>query len=206
MSFFLECPACGKLNPVRFTRIDGELSGVCEVCGKPQPLPLTEDVILPVAAADSTPIRPANGPAAAACPKCGASRAPGQESCPKCGLVFVLWVAPPAPFSLHPELAGRWAGLREVPLADPRHDRFLEACFRAGALSDAACAYKSLAVGGAEDPSARIRQIQLLSQMQFTPSAPVDRRKYRMILWGLIFLMLLAALYIWTITPDDLFQ
>jgi hypothetical protein len=120
--------------------------------------------------------------------------------------VFSRWVAPAEPFSGHPGLASQWSELRGVAAADPQHDRFLEACFRAGALADAARAYKSQAAGDVEETAARVRQIQLLSQMQFTPSAPVDRRRYRLVLWGLIFLVLLAALYIWTITPDDLFN
>jgi len=207
MKFLLECPECGKTSPVRFLPVEGGLVAVCGACGRRQPVPVAE--LIEKAEAPALVVsppsleEPADG---CACPKCGRTRGTGQESCPKCGLVFALWVEPTEPFAGHSELAAQWAALRDVPVADPGHDRFLEACFRAGALSDAARAYKTHHLCGQDQGAARIRQIQLLSQMQFTPSSPVQHKRYRFIVWGLIFLVLLAALYIWTITPEDLMR
>jgi len=220
MKYLLECPDCGQTTQVRFSITEGRLAAACSVCGSVHAVPLEEDAG-PAKAAVAGP-EPASGTTTVgqeSCPKCGSDRGDGQESCPRCGLVFTLWVAPAEPFAEAPELAAQWAVLRRIPPSDPRHDRFLEACFRSGALSDAVRAYKTLPAcaagdgleagdGFAEawDPATRIRQIQLLSQMQFTPTGPVSRRKSRIILWVLMFLVMLAALYIWTITPDDLLR
>ncbi len=205
MRLLLECSGCGETTEVtRLARVEGKVVVTCGACGRRTFVPDGQDDPLTPPREEDVPA--ADPPVEDACPKCGRSRDPEGESCPRCGLVFVLWVAPEAPFAAHPELLARWAELADVPPEDPGHDRFLEACFRAGALSDAARAYKGLAVGGRPEPAARLRQIQLLSQMQFTPSAPAKRRRLRWIPWALLFLVLLAALYLWTITPDDLMR
>ncbi|MBU1242513.1 hypothetical protein KKD52_05025 [Myxococcota bacterium] len=217
MKYLLECPDCGQTTQVRFAITDGRLAAACSVCGNVHAVPLEETGPAKAAGAGSEPASGTDMAGQESCPKCGSQRGDGQESCPRCGLVFSLWVPPAEPFAEAPELAAQWSVLRKIPPSDPRHDRFLEACFRAGALSDAVRAYKTLpacATGldtgdgkpAAWDPAARIRQIQLLSQMQFTPTNPVDRSKARIILWVLMFLVMLAALYIWTITPDDLLR
>lgn len=205
MRFLLECSGCGKTTEVsHLERFEGKAVVTCGACGRQTFVPDGQDDRL--ATPREEVVSAAEPPARDACPKCGRSRDPEGESCPRCGLVFALWVAPEAPFTAHPELLACWEELALVPPEDPGHDRFLEACFRAGALSDAARAYKGLAVGGRPEPAARLRQIQLLSQMQFTPSAPVERRRFGWIPWALLFLVLLAALYLWTITPDDLMR
>jgi hypothetical protein len=205
MRLLLECSGCGKTSEVsRLERVDGRLVATCGACGRQTFVPDgQEDRPQPTREADVPAAAP---PAEDACPKCGRPRDPEGESCPRCGVVFALWVAPEAPFTAHPELMARWAELAGVPPEDPGHDRFLEACFRAGALSDAARAYKALATGGRPEPAARIRQIQLLSQMQFIPASPERRRSFRWVPWALVILVLLAALYLWTITPDDLMR
>ncbi len=224
MKYYVDCPDCRQTTQVGFSLFEGRLRATCRTCGRVHGVPLEEETGAPVIIGAKTGPAPGSvsGPSPAGqetCPKCGVHRVSGQESCPRCGLVFSLWVAPAEPFAQAPELAAQWALLRKVPPSDPRHDRFLEACFRAGALSDAVRAYKTMSPDNAADsssvgdsssvawdPAARIRQIQLLSQMQFTPSGPLDRRKFRLILWVLMFLVMLAALYIWTITPDDLLR
>ena len=218
MRILLECSVCGKTTAVdRLELVDGRWMASCGACGLRVQAPLGGELgpgdgdgdgggdgATPSSGGEAipdAPVVPDEG-----CPKCGRHRDPGADNCPRCGLVFARWVVPEAPFSGHPELKERWAELAAVPPEDPRHDRFLEACFRAGALPDAARAYRALSGDRRPSPAARIRQIQLLSQMQFTPSAPVNRHWHRVVLWVLLGLVLLAALYLWTVTPDDLMR
>ena len=153
MRILLECSACKKITAVeRLELVDGRWMAACGECGLRVPAPMGDgkgigdgdgdgdrdgEGVTPSsrggAGSDAVAGVPDEG-----CPKCGRPRDAGSDNCPRCGLVFARWVAPEAPFTTHPELKARWAELAEVSPEDSRHDRFLEACFRAGALPDAA--------------------------------------------------------------------
>ena len=192
----MDCDTCRKRTEIRhFTRNPEGLGAVCSVCGQTVPVPL-EILQHPQPVPDTTDV----------CPKCQAPRDTGTpDACKRCGLVYEKWVEPPSPFSGHPQLEAAWERIRSLPPGEPSHDEFLEMCFKTGNLPDAVRVYRMLGEQTGQDTSTRIRQIQLLSQMEFRPSRPVDKR-YAWLVWLLIALVTLSLLYIWTITPDDLFR
>ena len=119
--------------------------------------------------------------------------------------MFALWKPPAEPFADFPQLAASWKELQAQPVSGVQHDRFLEACFQQGALPDAARAYK-IRLQEEPEAAARLRQIELLSQMRFIPKNGSARRRWRWLVWLLLALTLAASLYLLTITPEDLMR
>lgn len=202
MSVYMDCPSCKTRTQVaRIVAEDGGARLTCALCGH------TETFVLPPEKT-AFPPQPASSPQPATpsgdvCPKCAAPRRPEDRACPRCGLMYALWKPPEKPFARFAELGERWEAIRMQPASGPEHDRFLEACFKAGALADAARVYKELAPLDPQGASARLRQVELLSQMHFTPDRPSPRWG-KWVLWVFMVLLLAAALYLLSITPEDL--
>ncbi len=195
MKLYADCPVCKRRMPVSRIASEGERHIVrCAGCGHEEIAALGEP-------GNSAP--PAAEPPADACPKCGHPREGTASSCPRCGLVFALWKPPAEPFADFPQLAAAWQELAAEPVSGSGHDRFLEACFQQGALPDAARAYRTR-LSAEPAAAARLRQIELLSQMRFVPADKAPSRRGRWIVWILFALALAAAFYLMTITPDDL--
>jgi len=195
MKLHADCPVCGRRTPVsRVTLAENRCIVSCAKCGHEEEAQLEDPGENPPA-----PEKPS-----AVCPKCAHPRPDNAPACPRCGLVFALWTPPAEPFVNFPQLANTWEILRNQPVSGSDHDRFLEACFHQGALPDAARAYKERLKENPEAVLARLRQIELLSQMRFVPADKTPSRRGRWVIWILFALVLAAALYLMTITPDDL--
>ncbi|MBU1238586.1 hypothetical protein KKF84_06995 [Myxococcota bacterium] len=190
----LHCPVCsGDFTVEGIVRLPSELKVVCPGCS-------TELEVNTAATEIPAPVESGEG-----CPKCGAPRRESLEACPRCGLVFQKWQGLCEPFSQAAALAREWEEIRELPLDDARHFSFLEECFKGALLDDAARAYLSLGKEKGIDVSQKIRQLEILAQMNVTPRERVvsGRRKTIVLICALVFFLLITW-FIWSISPGDL--
>lgn len=200
MKLYMECPTCRRL--VRVSKIsvkNDHCIAQCADCQHQEEIPFDVHGV-----ASDTQVADQASPEAL-CPKCGYIRQNDAASCPRCGLVFALWKPPAEPFADFPQLAALWKELETQPVSSAPHDRFLEACFQQGALPEAARVYKKRLQEEPES-AARLRQIELLSQMRFVPKRVSSFRWGRWLVWFLLVLTLLGAMYLMTITPEDLMR
>lgn len=200
MKLYMECPTCGHLVPVSKVSVkNGHCMVQCADCQHQEEIQLDVHLV-----ASGTQVATQASPEAL-CPKCGHIRKNDTASCPRCGLVFALWKPPAKPFADFPQLAELWQKLETQPVSSAQHDRFLEACFQQGALPEAARVYKKR-LQDEPEAAARLRQIELLSQMRFVPKSVSSFRWWRWLVWFLLVLTLLGAMYLMTITPEDLMR
>lgn len=178
------CPECDRINFIpnrRSLAAEADPGGDSPPPGKPA-----------LAAASPTP----PGPEARLCPKCGHTQ-PFGDACNRCGLNFLRFDPANLP-SDPPEAAELWEQIQHRPQDLELHERFLEACYRAGRLDHATRQYRVL---GRDPRSSEVvlqmrARIVSLAQAQLAPAGLVGddreaaKRRSRIVMWVVMILAL----------------
>ncbi|MDA3863912.1 MAG: hypothetical protein PF689_08610 [Deltaproteobacteria bacterium] len=197
----LTCSHCDKTSKVEiFFQKKDDFFVICSICSHETPVEVHYKPTSNIAKTTS-PILKTDQPVI--CPKCN-YKSYSEESCPKCGLIYEKWTEKPKElFYFNNELKIEWKKIKKLPVDNQPHDLFLENCFKHNALNEAVRAYKTLAKSG-QDPSKRIKQLEILANMAISKNKQPDKKTYE---WLKILMLLLFALFfllLWKITPDDL--
>jgi hypothetical protein len=152
------------------------------------------------------------------CPRCNAKNAVTQSECVRCGIVFERYgagvVGTKADLQLEEELAlggtrelsALWDRLIEDYEDRVRHDRFVNACRDAKALSYAAKKYSQILVSAPQDEVARImrnRIVALVSAQAETSKIPI-RLDFRIPSMNTMALAMGSILFFWGLMMPNL--
>lgn len=162
------CDACSRLVTAGRFSVEGDrVALVCPVCGEASEVGPEQERHAPVLEL-ARPRPPPQGPL---CPKCGAARAEGEEACGRCGLVYARFK--PENLALPAVVEELWSKL-EADWNDPaRHEAFIDACSRAGALPEAARRYRIKAEQMPGDTLAVRHRDELVNRLLAISTIPV---------------------------------
>lgn len=162
------CDACSRLVTAGSFSVEGDkVALVCPACGEASELGPEQERHAPVLEL----ARPRPAPQGPRCPKCGAARSAGDEACGRCGLVYALFK--PENLALPAVVEELWSQLESDWNNPARHEAFIDACSRAGALVEAARRYRIKAEQTPGDTLAARHRDELVNRLMAVSTIPM---------------------------------
>lgn len=178
----MRCPTCQKLYSVQAQVILSAslpLQFQCQSCQTRFETPLmamqdlyneilTTREIAPLVGQNPEPV--ASGDVA--CPKCRGLNAAGAAECKHCGIVFEKFnkasrIEKNDEFGGRREIVDMWNGILEDYSNQEKHDRFVEDCYRAGALAFAAQKYSRILGAAPNEDIAKAMRRRIIALSSF---------------------------------------